>query len=384
MTSKKHLFDIPDDVTYLNAANMSPLLQSTNAVGKTAIDQKSQPYKIQGTDFFSPLQELKKLYAELIDTQEAQRIAAIPSVSYGIATVVNNITLKSSDEILVIEDQFPSNIYAWQQLAAQYDAVIKVVEKPTDPIACGKVWNAQILNLITEKTAVVTMGNIHWADGTIFNLKAISQKTKLVESLLIIDGSQSIGAIPFSVNEIKPDALICAGYKWLLGPYSFGLAYYGPYFDNGVPIEENWSNRLNSENFAGLTQYESQYKPLANRYNVGENGNFIAIPMLTDSIRQILQWNPKNIQEYCHSISKHVIQPLRALGCLIEADDYRAKHLFGIKLPNHIDLDKLKQEFKQKNIFVSFRGQYIRISCHLFNAQKDFDILLSAIQNVLR
>jgi len=76
--------------------------------------------------------------------------------------------------------------------------------------------------------------------------------------LLIIDGIQSIGTLPFSVKEIQPDALICAGYKWLLGPYSIGLAYYSDTFANGFPIEENWINRKNSEDFGGLVNYEPE------------------------------------------------------------------------------------------------------------------------------
>ncbi len=362
---------------------MSPLLKSTNLAGKAAIDQKTNPFTIKSNDFFEPLDNLKKMYAQLIEVEEPQRIVAIPSVSYGISTVTKNIKLKPEDEILIIGEQFPSNVYAWKRLAADFKATIKTVHKPDESENCGKTWNDHILDAITEKTAVVTMGNIHWADGTIFNLKTINAKVKSLNALLIIDGSQSIGALPFSVKELEPDAVICAGYKWLLGPYSFGLAYYGPYFDNGIPIEENWSNRLNSENFAGLTNYEETYKPFSGRYNMGENANFIAVPMLLDSISQLLEWQPKNIQDYCHSISKHVIEPLKTLGCIIEKNEYRAKHLFGIKLPDGINLDKLKQEFEKNQVFIANRGTYIRISCHLFSTTHDFDILLKSIENVL-
>ena len=87
------------------------------------------------------------------------------------------------------------------------------------------------------------MGIVHWADGTIFDMKKIRKKTSENNALLIIDGTQSIGSMPFNLNEIQPDALVCAGYKWLMGPYGSGLAYYGKYFDDGKPIEESWINR---------------------------------------------------------------------------------------------------------------------------------------------
>ena len=70
-------------------------------------------------------------------------------------------------------------------------------------------------------------GVVHWADGTIFDLEKIREKTNKVGAMLIIDGTQSIGTMPFDLKKVKPDALICAAYKWLMGPYGFGVAYYG-------------------------------------------------------------------------------------------------------------------------------------------------------------
>ncbi|MEP5340244.1 MAG: aminotransferase class V-fold PLP-dependent enzyme [Algibacter sp.] len=381
MQNQKHLFDIPEDVTYFNTASMSPILQSTNQAGKKALDEKSNPFTITGDDFFTPLGILKKQFAQLINTDESQRVAAISSASYGIATVTNNIILNAGDEILIVESQFPSNVYAWERLAEKYNAKLVTVNKPKDKLNRGKNWNLNILDHITDKTAVVTMGQIHWTDGTLFDLKSISNKIKSHHGLLIIDGTQSIGALPFSVKDIQPDAVICASYKWLLGPYSYGLAYYGAYFDDGIPIEENWSNRLDSEKFTG--EYQSEYKSQANRYNTGESANFIAVPMLQDSIAKILEWTPEYIQSYCDDISKHVIKPISKLGCTIEDSNFRAKHLFGIELPSHIDLAKLKMELEKQRVFITIRGHYMRVSCHLFNTKSDFDTLLECLTAVL-
>ena len=377
-------FEIPEDVIYLNTAYMSPLLKDVAQEGKAAIDQKSRPYTIVSNDFFEPVTQLKELFAQLIGCDEAQRICMISSASYGIATVVNNISLNKGDEILVLEDQFPSNVYSWQRLAQDSGAELKIIAKPRSTRETGKVWNEKIIDSITERTAVVSMSHTHWADGTLFDLKAIRQKTNKHNALLIIDGTQSIGAFPFSVSEIKPDALICSGYKWLLGPYSSGLAYFGPYFDRGIPIEENWANRLNSENFAGLTKYEEQYKPFANRYNVGEQANFIAVPMLISAIRQLLDWTPEAIQEYCKSISEDALEVLSSIDCVIESPEYRGHHLFGIKLPKTISLIRLQEEFKKRNIYVSVRGDYVRVSLHLFNTKQDIQSLVDAILFVHR
>lgn len=380
---KKHLFNLQDDVTYLNTASLSPSFKSVEAAGITSVLEKSHPYKIPSSDFFNPVIELKQLFAKLIDADNYNRIATIPSVSYGMATVANNIILNAGDEILVIEEQFPSNIYAWQALAKKYNAVIITIKQPETKTNCGQLWNAAILDAITSKTAVVAMGNLHWTNGTLFNLKAIREKTRTYNALLIVDGSQSVGAIPFSIKAIEPDALICAGYKWLFGPYGCAYAYYGAYFDNGTPIENNWANRLGSENLSGLTTYQEAYKPLANRYDVGESGSFIYTKMQIAALKEILQLNPKAIQEYCEHITKETVNELKRLGCYIENDSDRSHHLFGVEIPMHVNIKALKAELKEKHIYISFRGNYMRISCYLFNTSKDFEKLLITVKPFL-
>ena len=383
LQNQKHLFDIPKNITYLNTASQSPLFNSVYNAGIEGLKQKSHPHTIKIEDYFEPVTALKKLFAELIDADDFNRIAPLPSVSYGMATVTNNIVLKEHDEILVIDEQFPSNVYTWQKLAETYNAKIVTISAPATNVNRTQQWNSDILNAITERTAVVTMGNIHWSNGSLFNLKAISKKAKHNNALLIVDGSQTIGALPFSVKDIKPDALICAGYKWLFGPYGCAYGYFGPYFDQGTPIEDNWSNRLHSEDFAKLTNYEPQYKPLANRYAVGESGNFIYVKMQIEALKQIIAWTPAAIQEYCKVISSEAVKELRALGCIIEDDKYRTHHLFGIALPQNLNLSALKKDLSEKNIFVSFRGNYIRISCHLFNTPEDFQSLIACLRSHL-
>ncbi|WP_075342937.1 aminotransferase class V-fold PLP-dependent enzyme [Tenacibaculum agarivorans] len=383
LTNQKHLFDIPEEISYLNIASLSPSFKSIEEAGIRAVKEKSRPYTIPSSDFFDPVVELKQLFAKLIDVEDYNRIANIPSVSYGLATIANNIELSKGDEILLIEEQFPSNYYIWKKLAEKYDAVLHIVKQPEDSKEKGKLWNQTILNAITSTTKVIAMGNIHWTNGTIFDLKSIRKKATEHNALLIIDGSQSIGALPFSVQEIQPDAMVCAGYKWLFGPYGCGYAYYGKYFDNGNPIEENWANRLHSENLSGLTNYQSNYKPLANRYSVGEHGSFIYVQMQIAALTQLLTWNPEDIQEYCHSITQSSILKLRKIGCVIEEDQYRSKHLFGIQLPPSINHEILKEKLRVEQIFVSFRGNYIRVSCHVFNTKEHLDKLANCILSLV-
>jgi selenocysteine lyase/cysteine desulfurase len=350
---------------------MGPMLKNVIDTGKNALDRKLNPTEIVVEDFFTPTEELRQEYARLIDCSEPNRIVLIPSVSYGIANVVANLNIPAGSDIILAGEQFPSNAYPWFRAAEANNAAVKIVEAPNQASERGKVWNEEILAAIDENTSVVALAICHWADGTLFHMDAIRKKTRECGAALVIDGTQSIGALPFSWEEVQPDALICAGYKWMLGPYSIGLACYGPIFDDGLPIEENWINRKNSEDFAGLVEYEEIYQPGALRYEVGEHSNFFLVPMLLESIKQINSWGTESIQEYCKRITQKPIRMLKDEGFWIEEEAYRGHHLFGIRIPDTMDIDNVKKELTSEKIFVSYRGSSIRIAPYLYNNEED-------------
>jgi selenocysteine lyase/cysteine desulfurase len=383
LTSKRAKFTLPPQLTYLNCAYMSPLLKSVEKVGVSAVRKKRNPVNISQPDFFTETELLRSEYAKLINAPDPKRIVIIPSVSYGMANVVRNLDIKKGQHVIVATEQFPSNVYPWQRLCEEAGAQVITIAPPDDYTNRGKRWNEKILKSINANTKAVAIGQVHWADGTRFDLEAIRKRTREVGALLVIDGTQSVGALPFDVQHIQPDALICAGYKWLLGPYSIGLAYYGSYFDNGKPVEENWINRLNSEDFAGLVNYQSQYQPGALRYEVGEHSNFILVPMLLKAIQQLNNWGPERIQEYCQHIGQPVLQKLAEKGFIIEDEAWRSAHLFGIRLPGNVNMDDVKKSLLKHNVYVSFRGNAIRIAPNVYNTEKDFEKLYKALTKAL-
>ena len=377
MRCQKTKFILSKKVTYLNCAYMSPMLKKVEKAGVKGIKQKRKPYHITPIDFFKTSDLVKKRFSSIIDCKNHNRIAIIPSASYGLANVVNNISIKEKDEIILLDEQFPSNVYPWLNLKERSKAKLVFIKRPDTLIGSGKKWNEEILAAITNKTKVVSIGNIHWACGTLFDLIAIRKKTAEVGALLIIDGTQSIGALPLSIEKIQPDALICAGYKWLMGPYSIGVAYYGNYFDKGIPIEDNWINRRGSENFSGLINYSDKYGELASRYNVGEQSNFILLPMLLAGLNQIESWGVKNIQDYCKNLISEEIKKVNQKKYWIEKENYRANHLFGIKqLDNKINLI---EKLKSKKISVSIRGDKIIVSPHVYNDKREIKKLFECL-----
>lgn len=373
-------FELDSNVTYINCAYMSPQLKSVTAAGTTALQMKVKPYKLSIPDFFEPVEKLKHLFAQLIQAQDAQSIALIPSVSYGMANVVQNTPLDKGQHVILADEQFPSNYYAWKNATDKASAKLKMVQPDNSMVDRAKDWNERILDAIDKNTAAVSISHTHWADGTLFDLEAIRKRTDEVGALLIVDGTQSVGALPLSIQEVPLDALICGSYKWLLGPYSIGFAYYSERFDRGKPIEESWVNRKDSHDFRNLVNYQSSYRPKANRYSVGESANFILVPMAIAGLQQLLAWGVENIQAYCKHISRDAVTALRVLGCQIEVDEARAGHLFGIRLNESFDTDHLKALFAKHKVHVSMRGDAIRIAPHLYNTEKDFELLTQCFQ----
>ncbi len=362
---------------------MSPLMKSVIDVGKMAVEKKGYPYTITPNDFFEDPHRLREEFARLINAPDASKIAIIPAVSYGFANVTKNLDLSANQKILMVGEQFPSNVYPWLTLSKESGAKINTVHSPEDSLNRGEIWNQLILENINTDTAVVTIGSVHWADGTLFDLKAIREKADEVGALLFIDGTQSVGAYPFDFAEIRPDALICAGYKWLMSPYSIGLAYYGDYFDNGTPVEENWINRLDSEDFAGLVNYQDEYQPGAVRYDMGERANFIAVPMALKAIQQLNEWGPENIQEYCRDLVEPYFNDLANVGFEVENLKWRGSHLTGIRIPGSADVQKIKAELEKNNVYVSIRGNAIRIATNVYNNQADFEKLVGSLKSAL-
>lgn len=377
MKCQRQKFNLQRKYAYLNCAYMSPLMKKVENAGIQGIKKKRKPFHITPNDFFEETEILRSQYSQLIDNPEPNRIVVIPSVSYGLANVVNNIPF-SDGEILLCEEQFPSNVYPWLALKEKGFAVKTI--GPTDSNERGKSWNEKILESISENTRVVSIGHVHWSDGTLFHLEKIRERLDEVGGLLIIDGTQSVGALPFSIKKIRPDALICGGYKWLLGPYSIGLAYYGPAFDGGSPIEENWINRRNSDNFSELINYQDDYRELSLRYEVGEHSNFIHIPMLRKAIQQLIKWTPESIQSYTGKLMRNGIIELQELGYKIEDESFRGNHLFGIRLPENVDLERLKHAFQVNRVSVSLRGDAVRVSPNVYNDEMDVRKLLKAMK----
>jgi selenocysteine lyase/cysteine desulfurase len=375
LPSQRALFEIPDDVTFLNCAYMSPQLRAVRAAGEEALGRKAQPWRVRPEDFFSESEELRGLFARLIHA-DAEGVALVPSVSYGMAVVAANLRVQEGQRILVLAEEFPSNLYSWRELARRTGASLFTVPRPPD----GD-WTRALLEQMDARCALVAVPHCHWMDGTWVDLVKVGARAREVGAVLAVDATQSLGALPLSVEEVRPDYLVAAGYKWLMGPYSQGYLYVAPQHREGQPLELNWIARKGSQDFTRLTDYPEEFQPGARRFDMGERSNFLQIPMAAAALRQLLAWGVENTQETLRELTRRVARGAEALGLEVAPEAHRAGHLVGLRRRGGYPPDVTAQ-LAARQVYVSVRGENLRVSPHLYNTAVEVDRLLEVLGSV--
>lgn len=372
VVAQRELFDIPADIAYFNCAYMSPLLRSVRQAGEAGVARKSQPWKVQSTDFFTESEVTRQAFAQLIggDTED---VAIIPAVSYGTAVAAANLPIRAGQHIVLLADEFPSDVYAWQDLARHSGATIVTVPFPTD-----YDWTTALLKHIDERTGIVVTPNCHWTDGSLIDLPRVSTRVREVGAALVVDATQSLGAYPLDVSAIRPDFLITANYKWLLGPYSMGFMYVDPRHRDGKPLEMNWLTRAGSENFSGLTAYRDDFQPGARRFDVGQRSNFALMPMALAGMQQLLDWGVPQVAMTIRQITDHIANEATRLGCEVAPAHLRADHMIGLRFSKGVPAN-LSARLAQANVFVSLRGVSLRVSPHVYNTPEDIQRFIKVL-----
>ena len=378
ISCQRNLFNIPNDIVYLNTAYISPLsLKVENAINE-GCNLETQPWRIDPEfHFFHQIKQTKLIFSNLFNVSY-QNVSLIPSASYGISTAANNIKLtKTKNKILILKDQFPSNVYPWMELCRRQEGAMQIIDK-SNTITLTE----ELIKKIDERVAVVAIPNIRWTDGYMIDLKKISVKCKKFNVKLVLDLTQSAGAMHIDLEEINPDFAIIANYKWMLGPYSTGFLYVSDNFIDGVPLEETWIGRKNSQDFSKLTDYNSSYNSDSIRFDMGQRANFSLLPGVKAALEQLQDWNIKKIENTLLSNNLIICKALSELGFDILEEKNRAPHFISARHPD-FDGDAVLKKLKKNKIFISERSGYLRITPHLWNNDEDFFKLITCLKSII-
>jgi selenocysteine lyase/cysteine desulfurase len=368
---QRELFDIPDDVAYFNCANLAPLLRAAGEAAAAAVARRGQPWRIGGEDWFGEAEERRALFARLAGV-DADGVALVPATSYGLAVAAANLSARPGQRVLVLGDDFPSNLYTWQGFARRTGASVVVVERRD-----GQGWAEAVLEALDERTAVVAVMAVHWTDGGMVDLAAIGSRARQVGAVLVVDASQAMGAVPLDLAAADPDYLVSVGYKWLLGPFALGYLYVAERHRDGVPLEENWISRRGSEDFAGLVDHQDGYQPGARRFDVGQRTHFETTPMALVALNQLLDWQVPRIAATLRQVTGRIEAEVAAIGLSLTTRD-RGPHMIGIALPDHARR-RVGGALAAAGVFAGVRGSSLRVSPHLWTTDQDVDRLVGAL-----
>ncbi|MCC7181628.1 MAG: aminotransferase class V-fold PLP-dependent enzyme [Acidobacteria bacterium] len=372
---QRHLFDIPGEVAYFNCASNSPQLRATTARLLEAGAAKGRPWERTPASYFEDAEAIRALASDLFGG-DRDGYAVVPSASYGLATAARAVEpqLRRGDSVLVIAEEFPSNVFAWRRTVRETGATLVTVALRED----GD-WTRSVLDRIDRRVKVVSISTCHWTNGALIDLGPIAQACRDLGAILVVDATQSLGAMPFPLADVDPDFLVAAGYKWLLFPYGVSLFYASPRWRDARPLEETWQARENARDFARLVDYSDVYMPGARRFDVGEKCSAL-LPGAIAALEQIRSWGIGNIAETLGGINARIAAQLGACGFTLPDAAARCPHIVGASLPG-AGTARILGELKARNVYVSQRGASLRFAPHLHVSDEDIERLHAALDH---
>jgi len=375
--ARREAFAVPAEIAYFNTANLSPQLHGVRAAGEAALARRACPWAISAQDWFTDVERLRALFGALVGA-DAEGVALVPATSYGFAVAAHNLALKADDRVVVLAEEYPSGIYTWRTATRAAGALIVTVRRET-----GQTWTEAILEVLDERVSIVSVPNVHWTDGALIDLSAVSARSHEIGARLVIDGSQSIGAMPLDVAALRPDFVVTVGYKWLLGPVGVGYLYVGEQHRHGEPIEQNWIVRDSSQDFARLVDYRDEYQPGARRFDVGQRTKFELLPMAIAALEQLHNWQVPRITAELSKLTASIAAQASELGLDPLPAAHRGPHMLGIRLPESVR-STVVATLAEANCFASVRGESLRIAPHLHNTDTDTERLMAALAAATR
>src|SRR5436309_4641075 len=293
LPSQRALFDIPDDVAYLNAAGWSPLPRVTQEAARAAVARKGQPWKLPA-DFSDKQHERARKAAAALIGADPNDVALVSSVGYGVAIAGKVLTIARGSRVLVLENDHTSPVLEWASRAEAQGFTVETVAQPAD----GD-WTSAVLEAIEKPgaapLALASISSMHWSDGGLLDMQRIREALRRQRAALLLDATHSIGVIATDVKTLDPDFLIFPTYKWVLGPYGRAFVYVARRHQDGVPLEQTAFGRRDVKAENPVYFADTRYLSDARRYDMGERDHFISMEMAAIGMELMASWGTQAV-----------------------------------------------------------------------------------------
>ena len=361
---------------YLNCAYQGPFPRATAARIEQAVQVKCQPDRLHPQEYFDLPDRVRARFAKLVGA-DPQEIAITNSATQGIGIVATGLDLKAGDEIIISSHNFPANIFTWLHLRRR-GVTVRVIRPASD-----HVTPAEVEAELSAHTRVVALDWVSYTSGARLNLAALVGLAHGRGALLVVDGTQGVGAVPLDLHETPVDALAVAAYKWLLGPYGTGFLYLRPEVQERLDLAVvNWMTVEGSEDFDALPIEEFKLPRAALIFDVPETPNFINLNGLEASLEFVEQAGVAAVFGHCSRLLDRLAAGLRDRGLQL-SDAAQPEHrstILAFRAESLAATGALNRALAAEHVEVSLRHGFIRVSPHLYNTEEDIERLLSVVR----
>lgn len=323
-------------------------------------------------------EDLRAISAEIINATPDE-IGIIPNTTFGINIVAQGFPWQPGDNVVLPDNEFPSNAYPWLALESQGVEVRRVVTES------GTVCPNRIAEACDEQTRIVSCSWVGFASGYRIDPAEIAQVAHDHGALFFMDAIQGMGVFPVDVKAADIDFLAADGHKWMLGPEGAGVFYIKRQLLDVIrPVMLGWKSVVHEWDFKKI---ELDLKPTASRYEGGSQ-NAVGCIGLGASLKLLhefgLTHQQSPIAERVLEVSSLLATELEQAGAKIHSprEDQFRTGIVSFELPGH-DATELRQELLDAGVVTSARNGRVRAAAHCYNNAADVDRLTSVIRKVL-
>jgi selenocysteine lyase/cysteine desulfurase len=370
-------FVVAEKQLYLDCAAHGPPLRSVRLAATAALNDAGAPWF--GAAWRERVERVRALAAQLFD-RDADTVALVPSAAYGLSVAARNLPLLRGEAVLVLDGQFPSNLLPWQRRCVEAGARLVVARRDAK-----HDWTAAVLRALDEEPGIATLAlpHVHWQDGTLLDLSAIALSARRCGARLVLDLSQSLGALPVDLDAWRPDFVVAVGYKWLLGPYGLAYLWAAPRWrETGTPLEHGWMACDTDAMWRTNGSGGGEPLPGARRFDAGGVCDLVRLAMSEAALMQVLEWGVVDIAEALRVRVRALVDTLRARGLGAWLPTGEIAHFCALQPPVGYS-EVLATALRAEQVVFTLHHERLRIAPHLHVAIAQLETLADRIADIV-
>jgi selenocysteine lyase/cysteine desulfurase len=220
----KKQFAVPSNLVMMNAANLCPSPTTIHERVMELTKALNKDVSFQYRTLFSTIRKNSiSMLAQFVGADESE-IGITRNTSESNCMIVHGLDLKPGDEIILWEQNHPSNREVWMSQAKRIGITIKTVSLPSVPTSTKDLLEP-FINAITPNTKLISFSHISNLSGIALPAKDICQMAKVRGIMTLVDGAQSLGSVNIDLHDMGCTFYSASTHKWLMGPFENGVLY---------------------------------------------------------------------------------------------------------------------------------------------------------------